>query len=309
MKEGVVMTWTNTDNMIEHLQLLMEQIVEYGKWRIGSFPIDEDNSEEYEYRKKPSESEFERLGYLYCNWSVIKAVRELESYFMVDDDKKNVRHFNLWRNKLKLGLEIDERQTILEVLKEKDAYSYLGGSVDIDMIEYAAAHSEWAEHDYLKLTSLLLVDLFTLLHKTTQKLLDLYGIDETADFIFDIIRPNPVVKEDTYKKTSSEDKATREESSFYNIILYSDKDKLVKRLHQLIDGNKGAYVGSVLYKADKKRYIRNIPTQDEFESEFRLVGSWQAIYNYAKPNMNNDNKLQNAIKKAEDVIIFEGENN
>ena len=88
---------------------------------------------------------------------------------------------------------------------------------------------------------------------------------------------------------------------FLHLILHPEPKKLLKRLHQLIDGKSGAAVGAVLLRAQQKGYLSKVPTQAEFESEFTLNGGWNAIHNY----MNDNN--QKALAKANKIIIFEGE--
>lgn len=86
---------------------------------------------------------------------------------------------------------------------------------------------------------------------------------------------------------------------FRDIIQYEDKEKLLKRLHTLIDGKGGADAGSVLLSARLSNYLTRNPTQAEFKSEFELIGSWSAISNY----MNDNN--QNALDRANRIIIIE----
>lgn len=87
---------------------------------------------------------------------------------------------------------------------------------------------------------------------------------------------------------------------FRNIIQFQDKDKLLKRIHELIDGKSGAEVGAVLLNAWYiNPYLTRRPTQAEFESEFELIGSWSAISNYLSENN------QNAIDLANKIVIFQ----
>ena len=88
--------------------------------------------------------------------------------------------------------------------------------------------------------------------------------------------------------------------SFRDIIQYPDKDKLLERLHELIDGKGGADVGAVLLNAYSiKPYLTGKPTQAEFKSEFELRGTWQAISNYMNENS------EKALAKANRIVIFE----
>lgn len=88
------------------------------------------------------------------------------------------------------------------------------------------------------------------------------------------------------------------EASFYDIVQHENPDKLVERLHQLIDGRKGADVGCVLLKCALDGFIIRKPRQREFESEFTLLGGWSAIHKYM------DDNNENALDRANKIIIF-----
>lgn len=94
-------------------------------------------------------------------------------------------------------------------------------------------------------------------------------------------------------------KEAKETTSFRSIIQYEDPDKLLNRLHQLIDGRSGADVGCILLKAKQENYIIKNPTRKQFLSEFKLIGTWQAITNYLSDNN------QNALDRANRIVIFE----
>lgn len=87
--------------------------------------------------------------------------------------------------------------------------------------------------------------------------------------------------------------------SFSDIIQYPNKEKLLTRLHFLIDGKSGSDVGAVLLRAQVDGLLTRCPTKSEFISEFDLIGTWQAIHNY----MNVDNN--NAFDKANKIRIFQ----
>lgn len=90
-------------------------------------------------------------------------------------------------------------------------------------------------------------------------------------------------------------KKKKKESNFRDIIQYPDKERLLKRLHELIDGKKGADVGSVLFKATEDKLLTRVPYQAEYESEFTLIGYWSAIHNYMVFDPNDNNKLTRAF--------------
>ena len=93
---------------------------------------------------------------------------------------------------------------------------------------------------------------------------------------------------------------TKAKKKFTDLIQYHDKDKLLKRLHFLIDGKSGSDAGSVLCRAISLNYLTRKPTKAEYESEFELYGTWQAIFKY----MSDDDKN---LEKSNKIVIFEGE--
>ena len=92
--------------------------------------------------------------------------------------------------------------------------------------------------------------------------------------------------------------AVRTQSAFYDIVQHPEPKALVDRLHQLIDGCKGADVGCVLLKAFLDGHLSRRPTQMEFKSEFALMGAWTAVHNYM-----NDNS-EKALDRANKITIF-----
>lgn len=104
------------------------------------------------------------------------------------------------------------------------------------------------------------------------------------------------------KQTTCPTKQTKQplvqKANFRRIIQYKDEEKLLDRLHRLIDEKGGADVGAVLLNARQKNYITRNPTKKEFESEFELKGSWSAISNYM-----SDNNV-NALDRANRIVIF-----
>ena len=104
------------------------------------------------------------------------------------------------------------------------------------------------------------------------------------------------------KQTTYPTKQTKllsiQKSDFRKIIQYEDKDRLLNRLHKLIDGKSGAGVGAVLLKAKKEGYLTKCPNGKEYVSEFTLVGSWAAIKKYLNPNTST------AESNADNIVIF-----
>ena len=86
---------------------------------------------------------------------------------------------------------------------------------------------------------------------------------------------------------------------FRQIVQHPDPERLMKRLHELIDGHGGAAVGSVLLKCMQLGYLKKSPSQAEFRSEFQLIGTWGAIHNYM-----DENSLK-ALSRANKIIFFQ----
>lgn len=85
---------------------------------------------------------------------------------------------------------------------------------------------------------------------------------------------------------------------FRHLIQHTEADLLLERLHQLIDGCRGADVGSVLLHCVQRNYLKRKPTRKEFTSEFVLLGSWTSIHNYM------DEGNLNALDRANRINIF-----
>ena len=91
---------------------------------------------------------------------------------------------------------------------------------------------------------------------------------------------------------------SKKDTYFRQLVQHPDPDKLMERLHALIDRRKGAAVGSVLLKCVQLNYLSKAPTQAEFCSEFQLTGTWSAIHNYMDTNSTK------ALARANGIIIF-----
>lgn len=112
-------------------------------------------------------------------------------------------------------------------------------------------------------------------------------------------RRNPYKEATTKAGEEAKVQAKGKEKSFRDIIQYEDPDKLLARLHHLIDGKGGADVGAVIMNAKYiNGFLSRYPTKAEFKSEFDLIGSWSAIHNYFEQSSNT------ALAKAGDIIIF-----
>ena len=165
---------------------------------------------------------------------------------------------------------------------------------------YSKIYDLWEFFSSLKYWNVprkILWDIYTLL-LLRERLCKELGIpmEPLPENAYGIIEMEESTKIQNTKKTTTcvKDK----EMGFYGIVQYDDPLKLVNRLHKLIDGRKGADVGCVLLKSVQDGYLSRRPTQNEFKSEFILIGSWSAIHNYM-----NDNS-EKALDRANKVIIF-----
>lgn len=71
----------------------------------------------------------------------------------------------------------------------------------------------------------------------------------------------------------------KEDTSFRSLIQYEDKDRLLERLHFLIDPNpqKGSLIAAIIQKAYIDKYILELPNEATFRSEFKLDCTWEAV--------------------------------
>lgn len=144
--------------------------------------------------------------------------------------------------------------------------------------------------------------------KIDKKLLREFGYSPNA---FEVMRERSRINLETFQKellklkdevmsidfTKKKD-ITKPKANFSDIIQYPDKEKLLKRLHELIDGKSGADVGCVILAAKLNNYIIRNPKRKEFESEFEIIGSWTAITNYFSES-------NNALDRANKIVLFE----
>ena len=121
---------------------------------------------------------------------------------------------------------------------------------------------------------------------------EVQSLAETYDLVFD-----ESDSEESEIETITVAK-NKKSQTFSDIIQYDDKERLLKRLHVLIDGRRGADVGCVILRALQENYITRLPTQKEYESEFKRIGSWTAIHNYMSDNN------QNALDRANKIVFF-----
>lgn len=89
------------------------------------------------------------------------------------------------------------------------------------------------------------------------------------------------------KEKESQTKKTQKGQNFSDIVQGKDdveKNDIIHRLHKKLDGTKGKRAAAILLKAKELKLIEKIPTEKEFESEFKLSGKWHSIATYLNPN-------------------------
>lgn len=98
----------------------------------------------------------------------------------------------------------------------------------------------------------------------------------------------------------------RSQKSFRNIIQNVNPDKLLRVLHQHIDGKGGKDVGIVIGAAFYKyHYLTRYPTETEFTQEFtNITTQWRAIQNaFKEPTANGNDAFSIDINSIELKII------
>ena len=90
--------------------------------------------------------------------------------------------------------------------------------------------------------------------------------------------------------------------NFRDCIQYKDKEELINRLHELIDGKQGCDVGYVLLKCRIDGLTTRNPTRAEMESEFPSVNYDSSVRNYLTEDSLSDN---GKVAKAGQIVIFD----
>ena len=226
---------------------------------------------------------------LLCNMNPEGVVDELETYLSCNKERdRNI--YDVWANKLKDELvylcTLDNFLSDGEKIEEKYRAWWK---------EYRIVEKENVS-DFLFTMAVSVEYRFKQLQSLIESLKRTYGLTNDTDFIVGLIRKMPEESDMDEKQSIIK----RPKSiSFSDIIQYYDKERFLKRLHVLIDGRSGADVGCVILRALQENYITRLPTQKEYESEFKRIGSWTAIHNYM-----NDKNL-NALDRANKIVFFQ----
>ena len=79
-----------------------------------------------------------------------------------------------------------------------------------------------------------------------------------------------------------------------------DKESVMARLHELLDGKGGKQVALILAAAMYKyHYIISMPTEKQYTSTFRLTGSWKAVSSYIKAHTTSNGVFNESIDHIE----------
>lgn len=88
----------------------------------------------------------------------------------------------------------------------------------------------------------------------------------------------------------------QENLCFYNLLQCTDKENMLTKLHQHIDGFGGKHVALIFLKAREEKIISKLPSQKEFESEFKnFKGAWRSISHYFNPNCQPSPDFSNIV--------------
>ncbi len=90
--------------------------------------------------------------------------------------------------------------------------------------------------------------------------------------------------------------------NFRDCIQWKDKEELINRLHELIDGKQGRDVGYVLLKCRIDGLITRNPTGAEMKNEFPLVIYNSSVKNYLTEDSLSDN---GKVARAGQIVIFD----
>lgn len=72
---------------------------------------------------------------------------------------------------------------------------------------------------------------------------------------------------------------------FCDLIQGDNKNDILLRLHNCIDGKGGKDVAAIMLRAKDDRLISRLPNEKEFRSEFsNITTKWRAISTYLNPN-------------------------
>ena len=148
---------------------------------------------------------------------------------------------------------------------EDELFDAVGGAVFNYAQKKAAEARQWEDAYNVEKTQ----------KEYLMKLLEQNGIP-VPDFSSGIPTSIPVV---TKKNTKAKDK------HFTDLMQCEDKENMLSRLHNRIDGQGGKTVALILLRAKEDKLICKLPSKKEFCSEFKnMEGTWRSISHFFSPN-------------------------
>lgn len=219
-----------------------------------------------------------------CKIEPRSVAQELESH-LTCNSKHDERVYDVWAEKIQTRLK---PLCVFENFLKSDRQCYetwikIGG-----WEQYIKATED--TNEFVWLIAVCLYNKFVALQYEISSIIKSYGLEKDAGFIALTMRKDVPMSVESKESPYS---------TFSNIIQYPDKEKLLLRLHELIDGRAGADVGCVILRAYQENYLIRFPKQKEFESEFDLIGTWSAIHNYL-----NDGDPR-ALNRSNRIVIFD----
>jgi hypothetical protein len=105
-----------------------------------------------------------------------------------------------------------------------------------------------------------------------------------------------------WKNESQPTKSASDNQSFESLLQCpaNDKERVMARLRELLDGKGGQQVALILAAAMfKYHYIISMPTERQYASEFQLKGVWRSVTDYLKNHTLPNGKLNVSIDHIE----------
>lgn len=126
------------------------------------------------------------------------------------------------------------------------------------------------------------------------------GFHRVLSFLFWI---NDTIYNELCKYIRSEEKNPKRQKDFRSLIQCEEKEKLLERLHELIDCcSKSSDIAAIISKAILDNNLIRLPDEKEFRSEFKMPGTWEAIRKGLIDHEEKGNKYYEAAVK---VVIFD----
>ena len=259
------MKWYNAKRFNESVEKLAHLYSKYNR------VVMDDNMKTRPRYEEVKEEDLKSAGNLLKEIDTDAIIEELEEY-LDSDLKRNQTVFNICDATLSKGM------CWLALFREKDVSMF--NCIPFTFKRYT--NEPWTPDAFCRYVALSTRQKTRNVQDKIKRLKEVYGIES-----------------DTQSCSTLSKNEKKKASNFSDIIQYEDKERLLKRLHELIDGRGGADVGSVILQAWLTNLITRKPTRKEFESEFKTRGCWTAIYKYL------DDNNQNALDRANRIVFFD----